>query len=57
MPQVFRLYTAYEMIVSVGNMEERIPEELSYEILTEFVEGWKYQRTTVRNGNWEYQQR
>ena len=34
-------HTAYEMIVSVGNMEERIPEELSYEILTEFVEGWK----------------
>ncbi len=34
-------HTAYEMIVSIGNMEERIPEELSYEILTEFVEGWK----------------
>lgn len=34
-------HTAYEMIVSVGNMEERIPEELSYEILTEFVDGWK----------------
>ena len=34
-------HTAYEMIVSVGNMEERIPEELSYEILAEFVEGWK----------------
>ena len=34
-------HTAYEMIVSVGNMEERIPEELSYEILMEYVEGWK----------------
>ncbi len=34
-------HTAYEMIVSIGNMEERIPEELSYEILMEYVEGWK----------------
>ena len=34
-------HTAYEMIVSIGNMDERIPEELSYEILTEYVEGWK----------------
>ncbi|MBR3439764.1 MAG: hypothetical protein IKH13_09715 [Clostridia bacterium] len=40
-PAEITLATAYEMIVSVGNMEERIPEELSYEILTEFVEGWK----------------
>ena len=34
-------HTAYEMIVSVGNMDERIPEEVGYEILYEFVEGWK----------------
>ena len=34
-------HTAYEMIISIGNMDERIPEELSYEILTEYVEGWK----------------
>lgn len=34
-------HTAYEMIVSIGNMDERIPEELSYEILMEYVEGWK----------------
>ena len=34
-------HTAYEMIVSIGNMDERIPEEVGYEILREFVEGWK----------------
>ena len=34
-------HTAYEMIVSIGNMDERIPEEVGYEILHEFVEGWK----------------
>ena len=28
------------MIVSVGNMDERIPEEVGYEILKEFAEGW-----------------
>lgn len=33
--------TAYEMIVSIGNMDERIPEEVSYEILMEFAKGWK----------------
>ena len=34
-------HTAYEMIVSIGNMNERIPEEISYEILNEFASGWK----------------
>ena len=33
-------HTAYEMIVSVGNMNERIPEEVGYEILKEFASGW-----------------
>ena len=33
-------HTAYEMIVSVGNMDERIPEEVGYEILKEFASGW-----------------
>ena len=34
-------HTAYEMIVSIGNMDERIPEEVGYEILMEFASGWK----------------